>query len=331
MNLTDLRDALDELADPPQTTLEVSRQRVQRRIERARIRGGAGLAVAILMVSAATLAIAAPWSDGNKSTPVVAGSSRTIHDDRFGYSVTVPPGWQRETADGRDSKSLPIILQLTSGYRPPVIGRDCATSVEQTGIKILVQEFESMFPAAEPRPAKFGEQSGSGLATVPSSPLCRRLAQGINFVDQGRSFAVAVTVGPGTAETQKAEVYEILNSLHFDPTNGASQVASGIALPAYKVPKDGYYPQAGFRGVLERRGPCVYFESSDRLLVWSPGTKLLRRGSNWIVEGASGSTLPIGTEVSLGGGEIPDNAPSVSGLKTKCPYAQLVMINPSQP
>jgi len=239
MNLTELRDALDELAGPVEPPTSTDRQEVRRRVGRSRvIRATSAVALALALL--AGIVVATNWGGEDRPTHVVTAFGTTVHDEKFGYTVTIPPSWIREPLTVPKDAGIPIILSMNYDYTAPVIGPDCASSVEQTGIHIGIQEsrFASSLPRQpiigprDQRPAHFGPDSGSGLASDPESPLCHRLLQQIFFHDQGRGFYVAITMAPDTTPARQAEVYEILNSLRFDTTTTVSTGGQGTVVTA---------------------------------------------------------------------------------------------------
>ncbi len=274
MNLTELRDALDELAGPVEPPTSTDRQEVRRRVGRSRvIRATSAVVLALALL--AGIVVATNWGRDDSATHVVTAFGTTVHDEKFGYTVTIPPGWEREPVETYPDDPIPMILSLSLGStplnliaelapiqsarhsletqldalpvddadrvrlqrqidalnnaeveirnRPDNRSTDCSPARGQNGIHIILQEGLGL---SEPRPERFGPDSGTPLARD-SSPTCPRLVQSMSFSDRGREFYTAITMAPDTTRERQAEVYEILNSLHFDTTTTVSTGGQG--------------------------------------------------------------------------------------------------------
>lgn len=229
MNVTALHDELATIGGPVEHPTAQDRVAVARRVRRARGGQAIGAVAALAAIALVVLLVAAPWRSEGGDTRVVTAAGTTIHDDRLGYTVTIPPGWVQEPQEVKPRDNLPSILRLkSSDYTPGRIGADCATSVEQTGGNIGLQEMNSgpiddFTRRAERRPDRFGPDS-TPFHTEPGSPLCRRLVVSTSFVDGDRRFYVAATLAPDSSAARQAEVYEILNSLQLDEDTIVEQV-----------------------------------------------------------------------------------------------------------
>src|SRR4051812_48384070 len=232
MNVTALHDELANLGGPVEHPTAQDRNAVRRRGQRARAGRVAGAVAAMIVIGLTALLLVAPWSGNGGDARVVTAAGTTIHDERLGYTVTVPPGWKRIPRVVGPRTQLPTILELHSDdYTAPTIRGSCATSTEQTGINIGLQEsntrsIDDFTRKADRRPEHFGPDSFPPLRTNPGSPLCRRLEQGISFVDGDRHFYVGITMAPGTSPARQAEVYEMLDSLRFDDDTIVEHVRS---------------------------------------------------------------------------------------------------------
>jgi hypothetical protein len=229
MSIPALHDELATLGGPVERPTAQDRDAVRRRVRRARAGRVVGAVGALVVIALVVLLVAAPWRSDGGDTRVVTSAGTTIRDERLGFSVTIPPRWKRIPQEVQPRDQLPLILRLESpDYVPGRIGADCATSVEQTGINIGLQEMnsrpiDSFTRRAERRPTSFGPDS-SPFRTEPGSPLCHRLVLSTSFVDGDRRFYVAITMAPDTSSARQAEVYEILNSLRFDDHTIVEQV-----------------------------------------------------------------------------------------------------------
>jgi len=95
--------------------------------------------------------------------------------------------------------------------------------------------------------------------------------------------------------------------------------SSTIGLPTYG-PGDAY-PAALVTGTVERKGPCVVLlETTDRLLIWPPGTAASLENGALVVTSPAGPTLHEHQQVSIGGGEYreTDFPRPISGLADAC-------------
>ena len=114
--------------------------------------------------------------------------------------------------------------------------------------------------------------------------------------------------------------------------DGGASSRPGTALPTYTTPADVAYPAALLTGRLERRARCVYLtadEGPDLLLVWSPGTRLVRSADRAQVVSASGKVRgEVGKTVTFGGGETGRSAPMLASTEIDCPGELLAVVNP---
>jgi hypothetical protein len=231
MNLTDLRDALDDLAGPAPQPTDAPRAAVARRVRRSRLTRATG-AVALALVAVVGVGLVAePWRGDDEPTHVVTSFGTTIHDEELGYTVTIPPGWVREPTHVGNGSTYPSILRLHKDLTAGVLGADCAGAGTQRGVAIGVQELndirprQSDFPTLRRAPVA-GPDADGGLRASTYPPLCGQLQQSFIFEEQGRRFAIAVLMAPDTTPAQKAETYAILNSLTFDRGTFVEKVPS---------------------------------------------------------------------------------------------------------
>jgi hypothetical protein len=121
MNLTELRDALDELAGPVEAATSTDRRCVQSRVRRSRIVRMTSAVAVSLVVLVGVVVVATSWDGDDQPTHVVTASGTTVHDEKFGYTVTIPPGWQRDPVEIYPDNPVPTILSLSFDYTAPEI------------------------------------------------------------------------------------------------------------------------------------------------------------------------------------------------------------------
>jgi hypothetical protein len=336
MSLTDLRDALEDLAGPLAGSVDAQRRAVGAQVRRRRLAMATSFVAAVLVVMVG-IGILARLDEGNDGAERITASATTVHDDRFGYTATIPPGWAREPIDedwhdptvttrpgdtptartilsvgidhefhpdvtralfdelapiqselgqldqelGRLAANSPeaqavrkqiealiaaeveirtrtdnlsAIQQQRSIYREQLAtsaleethrerielqiealndaeirirarpGNRCTPLVTETGVHLLVFEGAYAVPAElasaplEPRPDRFGPDSGLGSTSDPTWPPCAPQMQSMRFMDAGREFSFVLSIAAGTPRERRDEAYSILNSLRFDPT-----------------------------------------------------------------------------------------------------------------
>jgi hypothetical protein len=161
-----------------------------------------------------------------------APSKRTHHDDRYGYDVTLPEGWQRAprtlTPALRDPREI-----LAAATFPLPVTKDGCTNMPSTALArmprdgALVEiEERGGSPTSEfvRRPPRFTAAAGTAdievVDCVPQPPRFR--PRWISFRDGGRAFYALVAIGKSAPPSVRREAYGILNSLRFDPSRKAT-------------------------------------------------------------------------------------------------------------
>jgi hypothetical protein len=156
---------------------------------------------------------------------------------RWGYSVRIPPGWQRAE---RPITALtdPVETLVVATYRPGPGPEQCGPLVfrgfDANEALVIVLERgldpESAWPDFPPRPAHFAYEAGQ----TSDFTQCLRTTEGIprkahwfRFTDAGHHFHVLVAIGAEAPRSAEEVAYSLLDSLQFDPSVKPDWPSSG--------------------------------------------------------------------------------------------------------
>lgn len=159
--------------------------------------------------------------------PPVNPAWPTYHDAKEGFSIQLPPHWEKSHQPLTGLIDPVEILSVGTFTMPK--GGSCpqfpVNAIAELGAQdalITVLERKRIDPSvASPpaRPPAFGPEDGSA---DDESPQClptekRFFHRSITFSDQGRQFSVYVAMGLDVSEQRRSEVWGILDSLVFTP------------------------------------------------------------------------------------------------------------------
>jgi hypothetical protein len=180
-------------------------------------------------VAGVLLALAAGMTGCGKASEAPPSASRTYEHPRWGYSVEVPPGWERAERSLTPTLTDPVEILVMATYPLERGDVDCGP-VALSGFdedEVLVTILErgrdpaSDWPDFPPRPPHF--QFEPGMSSEFTG--CLRETRGIDlrdhwfrFTDGGRHFHVLVAIGEAAPPAAEREAYRSLDSLRFDPS-----------------------------------------------------------------------------------------------------------------
>jgi hypothetical protein len=185
------------------------------------------LLLLLATVAAGCGATAARTQTGGSGLDAAGWSS--YESGRWGYSVSIPPGWHRAARSLTPALTEPVEIFVAATYRPKRGDLDCGPLAlggfdsDQAMVVILERGREpgadwSEFP---PRPAHFGFEPGMGSEFTD----CVRKSRGValkdhwfRFTDSGRHFHVLVAIGASAYPGAMEDAYRLLDSMRFDPT-----------------------------------------------------------------------------------------------------------------
>jgi hypothetical protein len=165
---------------------------------------------------------------GSTRAPRDTDDAGTYVDRERGFSVRVPPGWQR-AARPLTALTDPVETLVVATYRPRSGGGRCGPlafggfDADEALVTVLERGLdpESEWSDFPPRPAHFAYEAGQSSEFTE----CLRTTEGIRlkdhwfrFTDAGRHFHVLVAIGAHAPPSAEAEAYGLLDSLHFDPS-----------------------------------------------------------------------------------------------------------------
>jgi hypothetical protein len=182
-------------------------------------RASSAACVAVWLV---LLAGTAACGEAGKAAP----ASGTYQDPRWGYSVDIPPGWERAERSLTPNLTDPVEILAVATY-PLERGRlDCGPLVlsgfdeHQVLVTLLERRRAWTWPDFPKRPAHFHFEPRMGSDFT----SCLRTRQGIRlsdhwfrFTDAGRHFHVLVAIGESAPPAAERQAYRMLDSLRFDP------------------------------------------------------------------------------------------------------------------
>lgn len=148
MNVTELRDALDDLAGSLVAPTTEQRQSVRRRVRRARLVRVIPATALILAVAVGSIVVVSNGTGDDRPTRVVTSRDRIVHDEEVGYSVAIPRGWKLDVLQ-------PDGTVLAGGVR--LIHANFAQQARQTN-----KQFQNLAPIQAER-----TQLAQRLATIP--------------------------------------------------------------------------------------------------------------------------------------------------------------------
>jgi hypothetical protein len=191
------------------------------------VRPAYSLALALTALAACGEApVASPGADPVETTTTPTAGA--YDSPRWGYSVNIPPGWNR--AEGPVTSLVDPAEILTVATYPPRAGNeDCGPVTfggfddDEVFVTILERGIDpaSDWPDFPPRPARFAFEPGMSsefaecLSTRRNIPLKDHW---FRFTDEGRHFHVLVAIGAEALPERAREAYRILDSLRFDPS-----------------------------------------------------------------------------------------------------------------
>jgi hypothetical protein len=154
----------------------------------------------------------------------------SVHTDgRWGYVISIPPGWQMAERSLTPSLIDPVeILTVATFSLRPGDGLCAAlASIAPDEALVTIQErgrgaYGS--PSFPPRPARFrADPTLPGQSTWPycvagdDGPPIPMLDYWFGFGDAGRAFHVFVGIGEAAAPEIRRDAFRILDSLRLDP------------------------------------------------------------------------------------------------------------------
>jgi hypothetical protein len=169
---------------------------------------------------------------------VVDGDGWSRYEDgRWGFAVSIPPGWHRAT---RSLTALmdPVEILVAATYLPQPGDLDCGPLAlagfdsDEAMVAILERGLDpgadwSDFP---PRPGHFHFEPGMGSEFTD----CLGQSRGVTlkdhwfrFTDGGRHFHVLVAVGQSAYPGAMVDAYRLLDSTRFDPAVKPDWPSSG--------------------------------------------------------------------------------------------------------
>jgi hypothetical protein len=152
----------------------------------------------------------------------------TYESARWGYSVRIPPGWQRAER-ALTSLTDPVETLVVATYRPRAGSERCGPlsfggfDANEAFVTVLERGLdpESEWPDFPPRPVHFAYEAGQ----TSEFSECLSTTEGIRlkdhwfrFTDAGRHFHVLVVIGAEAPASAEADAYSLLDSLQFDPS-----------------------------------------------------------------------------------------------------------------
>jgi hypothetical protein len=169
----------------------------------------------------------------------VDGDGWTSYEDaRWGYSVSIPPGWHRATRRLTPTLTDPVEILVAATHLPERGDLDCGplalSGFDSTEAMVMLLE-RGLEPAAAwsdfpPRPDHFSFEPGMGSEFTD----CLRKTRGValkdhwfRFTDGGRHFHVLVAIGESAYPGAMADAYRMLDSLRFDAAVRPNWPASG--------------------------------------------------------------------------------------------------------
>jgi hypothetical protein len=157
-----------------------------------------------------------------------APAPETYQDPRWGYSVDIPPGWERAKRSLTPHLTDPVEILAAATY-PLERGRlDCGplalSGFDEHQVLVMLLERRrgpaSTWQDFPPRPAHFHFEPGMSSEFT----SCLRTRHGIRlrdhwfgFTDAGRHFHVLVAIGESAPPGAERQAYRMLDSLRFDP------------------------------------------------------------------------------------------------------------------
>jgi hypothetical protein len=181
--------------------------------------------VACVAVSLVLLVGVAACGEAGNAAP----ASGSYQDPRWGYSVDIPPGWERAERSLTPNLTDPVEILVAATYPLERRRLDCGplalSGFDEHQVLVMVLERgrdpASTWPDFPPRPTHFHFEPGMGSEFTG----CLRTRHGIalrdhwfRFTDAGRHFHVLVAIGESAPPAAERQAYRILDSLRFDPT-----------------------------------------------------------------------------------------------------------------
>jgi hypothetical protein len=233
-----LRDAAAPAGEPDITA-------AWRRGRRLRLRRWVAGAIAVVLVVVAVpvgVALLANRSEPGHRIEAKPSNPRwpTYRDDANGFSVQIPPGWQRSRGtlvpnllDPREILSLG-----TYTLRPDGSGPACDTQLPlgtlqglgSGGVFVWITESnparvigEERGVAPKPRPKHFGAQETRTLDCSSQLFTPALVANSVAFSDHGRWINAYVVFGANASQERKDQTWRMLDTLRFDPVRRYEQ------------------------------------------------------------------------------------------------------------
>jgi hypothetical protein len=208
-------------------------------------------AVAVLLgVSAAPLAIALVTNRSEPGRRIEAKPSKpswpTYRDDANGFSVQIPPGWQRSQGPLVPNLVNPREIISLGTYTLPsnTSGPACDAQLPLRALQDLGPEDVflwivesnpaqalSKLGSTAPRPKHFGARGTrtldcSSQVFTPGLPVSTRY-----FTDRGRTLGTYVVFGENVSQARKAETWHLLDTLRFDTLKSFSKERIHLRYP----------------------------------------------------------------------------------------------------
>jgi hypothetical protein len=164
---------------------------------------------------------------GTEPARSTAPDPNAYESAEWGYSVTIPPGWQRAERP-LATMTDPVEILVAATYRPRPGSQGCGPvaldgfDADEALVTILEREGgpRSGWPGFPPRPARFAFDAGMSSEFTD----CLRTTRGIPlrdhwfaFTDAGRYFHVLVAIGADAPASAEAKAYRMLDSLRVFP------------------------------------------------------------------------------------------------------------------
>jgi hypothetical protein len=152
----------------------------------------------------------------------------TYENARWGYTVSIPPGWHR-AEEPLSATTEPVEILAVATYRARAGDEDCGPLVfggfDSGEVLVTILERglgpESEWPDFPPRPAHFEFEPGLTSESADCFGATRHVAlrsHWFNFTDVGRHFHVLVAIGADAPAARAREAYRMIDSLRLDPS-----------------------------------------------------------------------------------------------------------------
>jgi hypothetical protein len=233
---SDIRQLLRDAAAAPSAPLEVGAV-VERagRVHRQRIRTALVAVAVIIAVTGIGI-----WSAQGRSPTTRLHTVNPPAPRSAGFTVTIPPGWQRagQVLSGLTDPHEILAAGTFPMHPPATYSPACDNQLPTTIVDAMgpgdafvwLLERNGRDVGAPARPVHFND--GTVLRLNDCGPPLARRHQRLywgSFHDGGRDFYAAVLLGPDVSSTRRAEAYAILDSLRFAPRTALPEVDALLA------------------------------------------------------------------------------------------------------